>query len=153
MQYNPSQSKRSEFVAFVISSCHEACTALYPKRKTYPLDSLAEEEITFYAEILFARGAWCPFDPTQYEQPAAVHEARVMYERWERQNLDRACEEFCLIINQILDRRAEIKLDLPFWIMPDMRGRKADFKAKLSSLASEEMAQTKPNRQNLALNA
>lgn len=144
--------QKDEFTLFAIQLAHDACAGIYRSIDEYPIDGDGEEQIRFYAEILYCRGLWKPLQKKDYPQKPLFEEASAIYRRWIARALDRVCDEYCVIMNEIIDTQARSKAKGERFFVPNFFTKKKDLKEKISTLLSEEVAIHKEKQRKLALN-
>ena len=145
------RSKRDNFISSIFTLVHRTCGNLFPNKKSYPIDEEAEEEIRFYAGILFARGLWTGLDLDEYETPELRAKANRVLTEWKCQTLERASTDFCVCLNQIVDRKSSEKSDTPILFLPNFQSVRGEIKGLLTSMLSEELAIKEQNHKKLAL--
>ena len=133
----------SEFIAFVNETVHDSTKVFYRYKKNYPIDQEALDEIDEMALVLFALSR-----NKAPANPAYAH----LYKNWSEGGLEFAVTQFCHLINGIIQRKAFEKQDKPYYLLPNMMGRKGLFLEKLSEMPSEENEKiTKISTQHLTV--
>ena len=129
-----------EFTRYAVQLAHDTCSGIYGNARDYPIDQEGEEQIRFYAEILYRRGLWIPLDTDAYNDRALGEEAGAIYQRWTTHALERVCDEFCIVVNEIIDAQARKKTEQKSFYLPNFFTQKRKIKEKISSMLSEEIA-------------
>lgn len=141
------ETKQSQFTRYILNLANDACTSLFALRREFPFDEEAMAEVSYYADLLFLRAT---FLPDRCELSDAENQILT---RWSQMSLSRVCEEFCEILNRIIEKKIAAISKKDYYVTPDFSRRIKEIEEQLLSMASSQFEKNEGNQRKLALNA